>query len=182
MNHPYINSCAAVYAVLVIAFTVGSISNASAQDLEVFFKINTPDSDFRQASISLIKHKGTAQTFSPPKRKVRLNLAYDSEYTLLFEMEGCRTKEFRINTKKVPRHMKEEGLEVAFVIELSKTFQFNPDPYMNTSVVKWYYHADNGQFAYLIDSFPDSSLEANDNSSSSHLLNRNMTYERITSD
>lgn len=152
-----------------------------AQTLDVFFKVSTPEADYRDVTISIMKNKATAQKFSPPKRRVKIKLDYDAEYLLKFELEDCTTKEIYVNTKKVPRHMKEENLEVAFEVELSKNFQFNSEPYMNTSVVHWYYHLDEGDFAYIIDSFPDATLEANDRTGTSNTLNRNMHYEGTTS-
>lgn len=157
-------------------------SDCHGQSLDVFFKISTPEADYRDVTISIIKNKSNAQKFSPPKRRVKIKLDYDAEYLLKFELQDCSTKEIFVNTKKVPRHMLQENLEVAFEIELSKKFQFNTEPYMNSSVVKWYYHADEGDFAYIIDSFPDASLEANDQTGTSTLLKRNMHYEGIVAD
>jgi hypothetical protein len=163
----------------MLLLTIIFQSETHSQTLDVFFKVYTPEADFRNVSISILKNKATAQRFSPPTRRVKIKLDYDAEYLLKFELENCTTKEIYVNTKKVPRHMKDESLEVAFEVELSKNFQFNSEPYMNTSVVHWYYHSDEGNFAYIIDSFPDATLEANYQTIKSNFLNRNIHFKGI---
>ncbi|MGB0918090.1 MAG: hypothetical protein ACPGU4_10910 [Flavobacteriales bacterium] len=135
-------------------------ANAQQETVDVFFKLLTPDSDYKAIEITVLKNGKRSKVFSPPRRRVKLKLNYNAEYMLTFKSDSCKPKEIYINTKNVPKHMTLESLEVAFEVELSKAFQFNDEPYLNSPRVTWFYHADEGVFAYEIENFPAAHLEA----------------------
>ena len=74
---------------IALSAFLGTYRNGYAQPetLDVYFKIVTPGSDYKDAKVTVIKKGQTNQTFNPPKRRVSLNLSFDEEYVLRFELE-----------------------------------------------------------------------------------------------
>lgn len=158
---------------LVFSVLISAIENVLAQTLDVLFRITSPDANYRNSTITMIKNKKRSLTFSPQKKRMKIQLDYNADYLLKFEMAGCGTKEIHINTRKVPNHMKYELLEIAFEVELSKESRSEPGPYRNSSFIKWYYHTDDGDFTYLISNHPISSSDADVLTETSDFPNKN---------
>lgn len=138
---------------IVLAAMFASSVQTTAQELTVSVKLS---SELKEADtrIIILKDSLVVQSFTTSKKKVRLSVDFEHNYSITFQKVGCEEKSIHISTKEVPLHMQYELLDFGFEVTLESTEHLNPES--NDSIAaKWHYHSDFGEFVY--ENFKDQS-------------------------
>lgn len=117
-----------------------------AQELTISAKLSSAVSDV-DTKIILMKDSIVVQSYNTSKKRIKLSVEFNHDYTILFEKKGCSEKSIHVSTKEVPKHMQYELLDFGFEVQLEP----NPEPakiQTDSLVATWRYHSDFGEFVF----------------------------------
>lgn len=119
-----------------------------AQTVQARVKLEVIDGDLEGTNISIWANGKQVDAFEPKRKRIKLDLNFQKEYTVKFEKNGYLGKEIHIDTRNVPLHMRDELLDFAFVLELIPSLGLPVTTEDTLQMAVWSYDKDYGVFDY----------------------------------
>lgn len=133
---------------VVFLLLVATHQNTVAQTLAARVKLEVVDGDLEGAIVSIWSNGKEVDSFEPKRKRIKLDLNFQQQYTVKFEKNGYIGKEIQIDTRNVPLHMRDELLDFAFVLELVPSLGLPVVTEDTLQMAIWSYDNDYGVFDF----------------------------------
>lgn len=142
----YIYTCFTQVALIINLILASNLG--LAQTLEARVKLEVSEGKVEGTTVTVLSDGQIVNVFEPTKKRVKIELNYQQQYTIRFEKSGYITKDIQIDTRDVPFHMREELLDFAFVLELITSLGIPIVVEDSPQMAVWKYDSDYGLFDF----------------------------------